>query len=151
MTLRLAGRKRAGPALGTGAEGKRMNRERSPHLVVIKKGNHKDLSLLEHRDLIKNMDDQISSGRYEREPKIDWASWKDKSMIGCQDQFTVCWIKGIVPKLMPGYRAWGSNEVPFYARYITTVRLPTGSRPAEKIVERVIAGNGLELREDSEY
>ena len=137
-------RKRDGVDLEARGKIKRIHRERSPQLVLIKKGKSQDLTLQEHRDLIRNLDDQIFSGRYERDPRIDWASWKERSMIGCQDEFTVSWIKGMVHRLMPNFRAWEVSELQFEAKYTTTVLMPTGSRPAEKIMERVIEGNGLQ-------
>ena len=118
-------------------------RQRSNHLVVLKGEKFRNITMQEHRELIGNIDDQIFSGKYEREPKIDWTSWKERSMVGCEDEYTVSWLKGIVPKLMLGCTAWEKDETPFETKLVTTIAMPTGGRPAEDIMKRVVVGNDL--------
>ena len=118
-------------------------RTRSNFLVVLKGARFKNLTMQEHRELIGNIDDQVFSGKCEREPRIDWTSWKEKSMVGCEDQYTVCWLKGIVPKLMLGCTAWKKDETPFERKYVTMVPMPMGRRPAEDIMKRVVEANDL--------
>ena len=135
--------------LDMSGDGKGSRKKRSKFLLLLTKGGQEYEHLEE--DEYANVTKGIISAMFEKEleapeiPHFDWASRpRGRSLIACDDENAVKWLKNFVSNFAEGYGAWLSDEGPNRRPFQVMVPYPTGDRTAEEIIGMASKANYLE-------
>lgn len=122
--------------------------KKSFRLWVTKDGvEYKDLEHEEFKKVRNALDDLICEGldTIGFLPKISFITRASsgKTIIACDDQRTVDFVKEWIKAYASGYGAWGQNEGPNLKAYVVIVPHPTARRPVGKILDIIKRNNEL--------
>ena len=124
-------------------------KRQSTFLLLLTKGGeqYQHLNEEEHSNLTKAIITTIFEGNLAPNeiPHFDWSSKpRGRSLIACDDEIAVTWLKKFVANYADGFGAWRSGEGPNRRPLQVMVPYPTGDRAADEIISMVIKANYLE-------
>ena len=127
------------PAKKSRTEGK--EKSRSAFLLLITKDgtNYKHLNDEEYQSLMLDMATSLRKSRpVGGYPHIDWHSkTAGRSLMACDDEHAVTWVKTFVANLNNGVGAWLAHEGPNMHALQCMVPHPTGKFNADEILEQI--------------
>jgi len=124
-------------------------KKQSTFLLLLTKGGEafQHLDEEEHANLTKAMITSIFEENFKPSeiPHFDWSSKsRGRSLIACDDENAVEWVKKFVANYANGFGAWRSGEGPNRRPFQVMVPYPTGDRTADEIIGMAVRANYLE-------